>query len=542
MLNGIPPNIATNDSDCDPLRLRYSTGTTIYSLYAVVEKVIIPFYSNCTASQLINQYVITSAQKIGYWSAYPEGYDFSTNSTYLIQGGGLNNTGVNTRPADPVAGSLDLLSGMDMYQYNMISATCAINLNPEWIGGSYFTKSSNQTITDIPTGFKFDQFTINPYGEISSSLQFVYTTQWVQTYVITRTSSNSMITDEVDVLDGTTVLFYINPNDSTVIDEANNFFGEGNNGRDCIHKSSNYSFDLTTCLYQNDLLRYNADNYFLGLQTTSGVARFIDKYQFSFKTDVQGTQTTYSFSLVALAEDDYRFYIQSDGTVCPKLVNQESSTDSCTFTFQYYGTNTVTFANKPVIFDSQNTAVVTTSPGLQTLSIGQSQDCMLINCKFTQSYSVVQLEPPPYTLIQASDLALQTQIYYTFDQTVNGTLQQLADAASKSQSIYDQNQVLQDQLANISFGYSLLQQYQNFSDLRAQVDSYISAISPAQPNYSFDFSDCGTGVFGSLGCFFSNLFSTIITILIVAAVFVGLYIVCFKLGVAKIITKKVLGK
>jgi len=52
-----------------------------------------------------------------------------------------------------------------------------------------------------------------------------------------------MITDEMDLLDGTTVLLI-----RMILlwfDEANNFFGEGNDGRDCIHKSSN-SFDLTT--------------------------------------------------------------------------------------------------------------------------------------------------------------------------------------------------------------------------------------------------------------------------------------------------------
>jgi hypothetical protein len=345
-----------------------------------------------------------------------------------------------------------------------------------------------------------------------------------------------MVTDEVDVLHGTRVLFYVNKNDSTVIDEADNFFGEGNNGRDCIQKSSNYNFDLTSCLYQNDLLRFNADNYFLGLQKTSGVARFIDKYKFSFKTTTSTPQDKYSFSLVPKDDADFRFYIESDGKICPKLISRDSSTDHCTFTFLYNGTNTVKFANEPVFF-TENMATVTTATGLHRLIIGTAQECMLINCKFTQTYSLVELEPPPYVLIQQSDLNLQTQISNTFE-LVNASLKQLDEASVMSANLYQENLVLQQQLAEINYTYYLLHEYENFTALRAEVDRYIEEIVPKQPNYSFDFTDCESGIFGSIGCFFSNLFSTIVTILIIVAIFIGIYIVCFKLGVAK----RVMGK
>jgi hypothetical protein len=341
----------------------------------------------------------------------------------------------------------------------------------------------------------------------------------------------------------------VDKKDSTVIDESNNFFGEGNNGRDCIHKSTNYNFDLTNCLHTEDGLRYDANNYFLGLQKTTGVARFIDKYHFVFSTTNIAGQDKYTFTLSPKDEADFRFYIESDGTVCPKLVNRESSTDKCTFTFIYYGSSAVSVVNtlppvktQSVIFDNNNMANVTTSGGLHRLIIGTAQECLLINCKFTLTFSVVELEPPQYDLIQASDLALQTQIFLTFDESVNGTLQQLASASKISKEIADNITLLQKRLDEIDFNSTELYPYENFTEVRAEVDRLIDAISPIQPDYSFDFSDCETGIFGSVGCFFSNLFSTIITILIIVAIFVGLYIVCFKLGVAKILTKKVFGK
>jgi len=281
---------------------------------------------------------------------------------------------------------------------------------------------------------------------------------------------------------------------------------------------------------------------------TTGVARFIDKYNFVFKTTPVNGQDKYTFTLVPKNEADFRFYIESDGKVCPKLVNRESSTDGCTFTFIYYGTspvsiiNTLSLKSQSIIFDNQKMANVTTAGGLHKLIIGAAQECMLVNCKFSLTFSVVELEPPHYDLIQASDLALQTQIYNTFDESVNGTLQQLNGASNLSAQLSADNLALQKQLDDIDFHTYLEHQYENFSVLRAEVDKLINDISPKEPDYSFNFSDCGSGIFGSMGCFFSNLFSTIITILIVVAIIVGLYIVCFKLGVAKIITKKVFGK
>lgn len=190
----------------------------------------------------------------------------------------------------------------------------------------------------------------------------------------------------------------------------------------------------------------------------------------------------------------------------------------------------------PVVFDNLKTAIVNVPPGLHHLTVKGAQDCYLINCKFTLSQSVVELEPPQYDLISAADLALQTKIFYTFDQTVNGTLNDLYAAVEQSNKLADENLKLQQEYAELNFSVYLLHQYENFSVLRAEVDEYINAIAPKQPDYSFD--SCDAGIFGSVGCFFSNLVATIVTILIIVAVCIGVYCVCFKLGVGKMLLKK----
>lgn len=51
---------------------------------------------------------------------------------------------------------------------------------------------------------------------LSSSLEFVYTDAWVPVYSIQRKSSNNVIVDEVDILDGEEVLFNLNNAKNTV--------------------------------------------------------------------------------------------------------------------------------------------------------------------------------------------------------------------------------------------------------------------------------------------------------------------------------------
>lgn len=63
-----------------------------------------------------------------------------------------------------------------------MSADCYISLEPEWIGMAYWINTTNVTVKNIPFGYRMNQFTINPDGNLSSSLEFVYTDAWVPVY------------------------------------------------------------------------------------------------------------------------------------------------------------------------------------------------------------------------------------------------------------------------------------------------------------------------------------------------------------------------
>jgi hypothetical protein len=72
---------------------------------------------------------------------------------------------------------------------------------------TYSIDSFARTINNIPFGYKLNQFTINKYGSLASSLDFLHTSQWIQVYTVQRISHNNIIVDEIDILDGS--IFFI---------------------------------------------------------------------------------------------------------------------------------------------------------------------------------------------------------------------------------------------------------------------------------------------------------------------------------------------
>jgi len=175
------------------------------------------------------------------------------------------------------------------------------------------------------------------------------------------------------------------------------------------------------------------------------------------------------------------------------------------------------------------------------LTIGNPpEDCLLVNCLFSVEYSTIKLDPPPYTIVTASDLALQSEVYDAIDRIMNGTLTTLQGVIDGSYSVGDTLKNLSKQLDTLNFNVSQILPYQNFSAQRAAVDAEINGISAMSvDNWNLD-GGC-TGIFSSITCFFQQIASTIVTILIIVACVIGGYIVCFKLGVAKILTKKLFG-
>jgi len=413
-----------------------------------------------------------------------------------------------------------------------ISPTCYINIEPEWLGMNYYFSSTPTVIPNVPRGFSLNEFTVNPAGELASSLEFVYTEQWVWVYQILRVSNNTIVVDEATALDGSLVLF--NLNGSSIVDESDSFFGQGNNGRDCIQQASTYEYDLTSCFFQNDQSSYPVDQYLLGNVVTTGIARYTNKFEFLLNTwgTTLGGQPfmSYEFSLIPLDTADFTFSINStgDGSLCPKLIFSNSTLQTCTYMFFYTGGGTVTFGqlqsstSNTVTFGSNfiSNAVAATTFLSYQISVNTVQ-CLILTCSNGNTVNITDVSTQKFDLVLASDLALNESVAFVTSQTaasvaqLNG-IQDTVDQA-KANLTYIQNA-----LGILDFNTTKIVPYQDFQALREKTDALINSLSPAGTR------DCANGVFGSVGCWFEDAMSTLIILAIVIAVAIGLYCLCIK--------------
>jgi len=465
---------SVNISECNNYRLKSDPARKdlLYRLVGIKEGVIVPFYSNCLLPEL--QHFTTAT--LGY-------FPFRT-------------------VLDP---SYHVITETDVHLRHWISSTCYINLEPSWLGFQYWIdmEAITQEVSDIPYGYKINQFTINTKGTLASSLEFLYTSHWAQVYSIQRVSNNNVIVSEVDMLQDDLVLFYLNG--SRVVDESNSFFGQGNNGRDCIRKSVDYSFDVTSCFFQNDQTSYTSEEYLTGIIQTTGIARFTSKFTFSLATDPSG----FSFTLVPKSSADFNFYIAMNGTVCPKLINFASSTDHCDLTFFYMG-NDANIEGNPVTFVN-NSATISLKLGLHMMKVS-SLSCLLIQCRYSLDVTTILLETPNVTIIRQDDLNLAT----TIDLSLNGTRERIWALDNSTQQIWTALEEIQQNLSKIDFNTFIDNNpYQNFSELRAEIDRLIQ---------NLDSSGSGgcSGPFSSATCFFQDVGSTLVVILVIAVVYMAI--------------------
>eukprot|EP01125_Pyxidicula_operculata_P004674 TRINITY_DN1755_c0_g1_i1.p1 TRINITY_DN1755_c0_g1~~TRINITY_DN1755_c0_g1_i1.p1 ORF type:complete len:960 (+),score=259.04 TRINITY_DN1755_c0_g1_i1:141-3020(+) len=499
LINGIPKGASPLPlSDCNAYLLRTPIGTPIhYRLFGVYEGVVIPFYSNCEKSAFVSN--VKPSIQIGWFNQYPAYTDGAADYTTF-----------------------------DISTRHQVSASCYINVDPGWLGLSYYINNNPRVIPKIPSGYRINQFTINPEGELSSSLEFVYTSSWVWVYQIARTSSNAIITDEVSELEGDLVLFQLDSTKNKVVDESDAFFGEGNNGRDCIRKADHYDYDVNDCFFQNDQKAYTANEYLTGLVKTTGIARYTNKYDFLLSDQVVNNQPSYSFTLKPKNDADFNFYIEMDGAICPKMVNRVASPSGCKFTFFYKGLESATLEGNSVINMNfvKTLANVSTSFGVWHLKIN-NKECLLVNCLYETTTSTVSLQTPNVQIVSADDVAVGNTVFKYIDESLNNTLTNMANVKTQALENANEAQNIISALASIDFNVTKLFPYEDFSALRASVYARINNISGTQED-----SAC-PGIFGGIECFFKDFASRLITIGIILAVVVGSYFVCFKLGLYK---------
>jgi len=438
-----------------------------------------------------------------------------------------------TTPLASACGTVPIsIPHAEVFQRNWVTATCYMNIDPGWLDLAYYVNPPLVTIPNIPRGYQLNQFTINLYGELASSIEFVYTDSWLQVYMMARTSSNRIITDEISLLDNSLVVFYMDQN--VIIDASDSMYGAGNNGRDCIQQSDQYDYNLLNCFFQNDSPTYVPNLYLAGTLKTSGIARNNDKFNFNLTVD-----NSISFSLTAKPDIDFSYQIQTDGYVCPQLVNQITRSSGCLITLAYLDpTKFVVLSPQsgiPItsIFNDQSTKNFSITIGTWTVLVN-SLECFILDCQYTIEFNVVQVTTPNVQILSNADKLLTAQVYYTSEATLAGTVSAMDSVIAQVSNISEQIASIKAQLDALNFNVVDLYPYHNYSKLRDDVTNLVNQI----PTSSDSSADNCSGPWNSIQCWFQEFASILICIAVLAAIVLIGYLICVRGG----LWKKLIGK
>lgn len=533
LLNGIPTPAVAKWSDCSAYMFRkHKPPTNIYYLYALFDGVAVPFYANCAPEKIIAD--TNTSTPITYLLNYP-GF---VNSSFLNQA--LNSQASEYRKY--------VISDWDVNIRHWISDTCYMNLEPQWIGLEYSYKKVENVTTGVPRGYKLNQFTINPDGELSSSIEFVYTQSWAWVYRVELRPGNVILVDEANALDQSLVLFHMYRD--TVVDESDSFFGQGNNGRDCIQKASEYNYDITSCFYQNIETTYTVAKYVVGQSRTTGIARYVDKFDFTLSNSYL-TRTpdgkpfnSSSFTLTPKVDSDFSYSIVYDENICPKLDlgSSTAGSDGCTYQLSYRGTKPV-FSGPdhvtatPVVWNGNRTTLTTTNQNPLTIFVGfkdAGSACLTLQCEYTglsNKPTFISTTQKTIEIASASKAALAASVKSTIDQTTSDTIDKMNKLTSDVIKSIANIKNLSAQLDEIDFNVSRIVPYENFTELRQSITELINNMGTKAQ------AGCANGPFGDFTCLLQDIVSTLIVILVIIGIGLGIYCVCFKLGVAHKIRK-----
>jgi len=282
------------------------------------------------------------------------------------------------------------------------------------------------------------------------------------------------------------------------------------------------------CFFQNDQQEFLTSDYLKGIVRTTGIARFTNLFTLGAP---QPYQTGYIFTLTPIADADYNFYVDFQGTICPLILYKIPSADGCILALDYNGTSEVRLGGTLLSFNSTDQTVQNIDYGTFEITVNNSS-CLIITCEVINEITQVILTTPNFNLIPSDiqnvlgDLNLFDNINATIN-NVNSVIQQVTTA--------------NEQILNIGYALSLLNfnvtdqyNFENFTEIRDQVNLLLAELANAKgdAHETLDLTDCSS-IFGSIACFFSDLLANIIYIAIVIAIVIVLYILIFKLKVCK---------
>eukprot|EP01130_Rhizamoeba_saxonica_P001444 TRINITY_DN11301_c0_g1_i1.p1 TRINITY_DN11301_c0_g1~~TRINITY_DN11301_c0_g1_i1.p1 ORF type:complete len:951 (-),score=200.62 TRINITY_DN11301_c0_g1_i1:32-2776(-) len=509
LLNGNFHKI-TNEDDivdttfCQHLYL-YNGEETVYTMIVYVDGFWVPFFSNCKADELSS--LTTSSSGIGYMiknyvNAYVSEEDIEQNK----------------------------ISNVDFHSRHYVTKTCFVNMEPEWLGMDYYdTPVDDQyVINDIPHGFYANQFTFNTGGEISSSIEFLYTDKWLNVYEIYRDSSNSIIVGEIEELEGSLVLFDIDDSNLLIVDSSDNFYGELNNGRDCIRRNNEfddveYDENILSCLFQNSDISYEYSTYLMGNRKTTGIARHNDKLDYEFKVE----QAEYEIHLTPVAGVDYTFYIELEGNTCPKILSRSGRLSGCDFNIQFNGEASVYFGETLLVFEN-NVANVSKGFGVYSILAGEI-DCLIVRCDVSTDITQIEFEYPNIEILSESEKKAVAVLDFAAD--VAATVEGVEKVIENITAIQAELQYIYAALALLDFEVVEDNPFGNFTELRAEVDELMAQLKNETNSDNQEEDIRCQGAFGSITCFFENFAGTLIVLVILAAIALLIYILVAHFGI-----------
>jgi len=350
-------------------------------------------------------------------------------------------------------------------------------------------------------------------------------------YTVVRKSKNTVLVSEIDELLAYPVLFYMD--NDIVIDASDSFYGEGNNGRDCIIQKPDYQDYIVNCNFQNNEKSYFTTDFLNGEAQTNGIARYINKFNFT----IQKNADRYIVTLIPKDSADFDFYVEFDGNICPKIISRNITFSGCDFQLEYTGASSVLFGTQNVQFTGSE-ARLSVAFGNYEIKAG-TKNCLVVSCSYDNDLTSITLTTPDFELISANSLnnAGKIELVQDFNRTKNS----IDSIQTQINSTIDQIKYYSDLVGQINFTAVYLNNpFTNFSILRAQVDQLVDKMnSKNKTDSSSSSNSCGrTGPFGGVLCFFDRAASTLIVIAVIVAAVIVIYVVIVKTKCYKVFTKR----
>jgi len=276
-------------------------------------------------------------------------------------------------------------------------------------------------------------------------------------------------------------------------------------------------------------LGYDINQFLAGMIRTSGIARFVDKFDMQLTELPINGYDSYLFTLKPKSSADFRFYVVQHPDVCPSITRRAVGEQVCSFDFFFTGTGVVAFGGQVLTFTNSYffNATVDTSDDPYNLSVN-GQGCLSINCRQTVNSTYMLLETPSFSVVSQDDMNLAT-VTYSLDTLMANSLETLSEIeanATQAKANIDQIMTL---LATIDFNVSKLFPYEDFTNLRASVDQTVAKVG----------TDYCSGPFDSIQCWLKSSASILIACAVIVVVGAIVTFICVKTGYAKKLKAKI---